>query len=552
MFVQLKNVMQTETNNQTLEAPIVAVTVYTDRARVTRRASVALQAGARDLVLENLPAGVLTDSLRATGRGEVAVKILGVEVREVYLTQSAHEDARAVKDELQAAEDEAAALLREEEVLKQRLTAIENMAQNAARRYAKSLAEGENTLEAAGQLLDFIQAQSATVNAQRAELEKKVRDNRARQEALQNRLQQLHGGGAKIVKQATVAVESSGEGTWELEISYVLYGASWSPLYDVRAQLLPPSNPEEVLEGKVALSYLASIRQNTGEDWNDVALTLSTAKPSLGSLPPKLEPLYVSAYTPPPVPMQTFARTAARGGGSAEEVLAVPMPAAMPAPQARPIEAVSEVAEVKSEGATISFELPRRFSIPADGQPHRGNIGEFELPCQLEYHAVPRRTEWAYLRATIDNESGVSLLPGTANIFRDEMFVGSTNIEAVAPGAEFKIFLGPDEQVKAKRELTKRDVDKSFIGNLRRQTYGYKIEVESLKAYRVVLTVIDQIPVPQHEQIKVKLREAQPQPEQDNLGILKYEMALEPHSKKELVYESLVEYPRDLNVVGLE
>ncbi len=96
----------------------------------------------------------------------------------------------------------------------------------------------------------------------------------------------------------TVSVESAGAGDFELEVIYTVYGAQWEPLYDARVQLLVPDSPDGLLEGKLQLSYLAKITQNTGEDWNDVALTLSTAQPNLGTLPPKLEPLYVDVSRP--------------------------------------------------------------------------------------------------------------------------------------------------------------------------------------------------------------------------------------------------------------
>lgn len=96
-----------------------------------------------------------------------------------------------------------------------------------------------------------------------------------------------------------VRVAAAAAGDFELEVSYVVNRASWTPLYDLRTS----SNGD-----RLNLSYLAEVNQTTGEDWLGVALTLSTAKPGLGTLPPKLDPWYIDAprqvplYLPSPAP----------------------------------------------------------------------------------------------------------------------------------------------------------------------------------------------------------------------------------------------------------
>ncbi len=49
---------------------------------------------------------------------------------------------------------------------------------------------------------------------------------------------------------------------------------------------------------------MAQIRQSTGEDWNEAALSLSTAQPSRGGTIPELPTLNAVFYRPPPPPPQ--------------------------------------------------------------------------------------------------------------------------------------------------------------------------------------------------------------------------------------------------------
>jgi uncharacterized protein (TIGR02231 family) len=546
-----------------VEAPIVAVTVYTDRAQITRRGRIALQeAGVQELIVGGLPAGLDPNSLRAAGRGSIPVTIIGVESKERHLTETPYQGARELQEQLQALQDEDKALEHKDETLSKRLDVIQMLADNSARRYASTLAAGDTPLEAAGQMLDFVSEQMAQAQAERGVVERERRENARKQQALQSQISQLQGAKSRRDHYVKVTVEAQGVGEFELELLYVVPGAGWVPLYDARLALqavqqtaAPAPNDSSVPnanapEATLTLSYLASLHQNTGEDWTDVALTLSTARPSMGSLPPKLEPMYISvAYPAPPAmlgaaPMpasmaqRSMSRQVAKEADDDDSVLFDMM-------------AIPEQAVVETSGATVTFGLPHSMSVPADGQPHRATIAINEFPCRLDYRAVPRRAELGYLRATIVNKSNLVLLPGEANIFRDGVFVGSSQIESVAPGQEFKLFLGPDDQVRTRRELTRRDVDKNLIGNVRRHTYAYSITLENLKSHRVPLSVLDQVPVSRHEQIKVKLRHAEPAPATNDLGELRWDLTLAPGSKRDLTYEYTVESPRDLMVSGL-
>ena len=534
-----------------IQAPISQVTVFSDRAQITRRGSVALGSGAQDLVIAGLPANLDENSLRASGSGTVAVKILGVESKQRPLDKTPHQTTRDLQEELQKTTDEGATLKKRDEVLEQREKTVRELADSAANRFAKALAEGKTSLENAAQMLDFVQSQQQNINEQRATLEKEKRANIENQSVLQERLRQLHGARRASEMCVTVSVESAGAGDFELQVIYTVYGAQWEPLYDARVQLLVPDSPDGLLEGKLQLSYLAKITQNTGEDWNDVALTLSTAQPNLGTLPPQLEPLYVDVSRPAMPAMAAPSVRRARVGETQEDagiVMAMLAPSMAYAPQ---LEAEHETAKVESSGAGVSYKLPRRLSVPTDGQAQRGTIAMYEFPIRLDYQSVPRRTEFAYLRATITNDSGLSLLAGQANIYRDGAFIGAAQMSKTSPNQEFKLFLGPDEHVRAKRELVKREVDRNFIGNVRRQNFGFKIEVENNKPHRVELTVLDQIPISRHEQIKIKPHHPAPQPETDDLGLMTWKLNLPAGTKRELHSDYVVESPREMTLTGL-
>jgi hypothetical protein len=75
--------------------------------------------------------------------------------------------------------------------------------------------------------------------------------------------------------------------------------------------------------------------------------------------------------------------------------------------------------------------------------------------------------------------------------------------------------------------------------------------VKNLKTHRVELTVLDQIPVARHEQIKVKPHHPAPQPEADDLGVMTWKLNLPAGAKRELHSDYVVESPRDVSLTGL-
>ncbi len=156
-------------------------------------AAVATRKRRAGLVIAGLPANLDENSLRASGSGTVAVKILGVESKQRPLEKTPHQTTRDLQEELQKTIDEGATLKKRDEVLEQREKTVRELADSAANRFAKALAEGKTSLENAAQMLDFVQSQQQNINEQRATLEKEKRANIENQSVLQERLRQLHG-----------------------------------------------------------------------------------------------------------------------------------------------------------------------------------------------------------------------------------------------------------------------------------------------------------------------------------------------------------------------
>jgi uncharacterized protein (TIGR02231 family) len=101
-----------------------------------------------------------------------------------------------------------------------------------------------------------------------------------------------------------VGVQAAAPAEFALDVEYGVRQASWQPVYDLR------------LEGdRLTLSYMATVAQQSGEDWPETTLALSTARPRAGAKLPELSPWYVDRYyVPPPQPLAYAPKPRAAGG----------------------------------------------------------------------------------------------------------------------------------------------------------------------------------------------------------------------------------------------
>ncbi|MGB3649792.1 MAG: mucoidy inhibitor MuiA family protein, partial [Rivularia sp. (in: cyanobacteria)] len=528
-----------------VETDVVAVAVYTNKALVTRRGVVELSGQERELIVSQLPVTIDTESVRVSGKGNVAVRLLGVNVERIYTTESVVARVSQLNQQIEQLEAQKRQFTAQMDALALQSRFIEGLREKTEDQFSISLARKSISLSETLDLLNFLGSQfteyaisTEDYKNQQHELDKEL-------QVLYASLKQMRSPSPQESFNLTVGIEAKGAGEFELEVSYVVNRASWKPLYDIRVDRKSKS---------VNLGYLAQIIQNTGEDWTNVNLTLSTAKPGSGTLPPKPQPWYIDMEQPP-----TKLRRARR-------FAAAPM-----APRSRNIdfedddfsgeiedlenliEADVITAEVSQEGNVVTFNLDGGGNIPSDGAPHKTTIFQDDYPCNFSYIAMPRLVSFAYLQANVkNNPNGATLLPGKANIFRDNIFVGTTDLENTVPGEEFKLNLGIDEGLKIKRDLIEREVDKRFIGNINKISYAYRLQISNLLDTEAKLELIEQLPVSRNEQIKVRLNRTNPQIQPGEMGTLQWNSTLAPQEKQEIYYQFTVEYPPQLTVMGLD
>ncbi|MBV9207003.1 MAG: mucoidy inhibitor MuiA family protein [Actinobacteria bacterium] len=526
---------------EVLDAPIVAVTVFRDGARVQRSGEVGVEPGLRTVVIGELPASVDPASVRVAARGP-DLALLNVEVRRDYRADPLREQTARLRAEVERCRDAVQELDDSDTAEQARLDFLGHLSEAAATALARAVSFGRADHDGLDRMAGHLSADTAGALGRRREINARRRAARRELEAAEQRLEEAErrGGQPAAFSEVSATLEAGAATRAMLEVSYHVPGASWRPLYDL------------VLDGdQLAVSYLAEVRQRTGEDWPAVELVLSTTRRGLHQTLPELDPWYIGRAQPVPRPPAHRAMVA-----GAVPQSGAPVASAGFARRAHLADGLEEAAPLTAEpgesGAGLVYRVQRPLAVPADGGPHKTMVARFALDAALDHLAVPVLAPEAYLRATVTNTSSLLLLPGPARVFHGTQFIGETSLETVAADEEFEVQLGVDDQIRVERELRRRSTSKAVIGGTRTIDVGYEITVENHRLTRTRVSVHDHIPVSADGDIKVRLRETSPDPaEQDDLGELTWTLTLDGGQSATIRYRFTVEHPAQVTVAGL-
>ncbi|HSY53258.1 MAG TPA: mucoidy inhibitor MuiA family protein [Opitutaceae bacterium] len=536
-----------------VDSHITAVTVYADRAVVTRTASLDVaEPGPLEMVFENLPASLVDQSLQVAGRGTAQTTILDVTAREAYLAATPDGRVKSLEDALRG-------LQQQHRVLDDRATVLDHQRGFLAAIKTASAAPPTKdaprpSVEDWTKLLTFFDEQFGKLNSEQQTLDTQRHDLADKIGAIEKQIADLSGANGRSIKHITVRLTATNPGHLELALSYTVPAASWSPSYDARVLST---------DHAVQLGYFGVVHQSTGEDWTNVDLTLSTARPSLGGAPPQLFPWTVDVAQFKSEDQKDGETTIALGSFNVSAAKSVGYRAnnsvsgGMPSPPIQDlpfsVSAFSE-ATLDAQATSASFKIPVAATIPSDNSPQKVPITSVRLADSPEYLAIPKQLAAAFLTAKVTNSSDFPLLAGTMNVFLDDTFVAASSLRTVMPGEKFDLALGVDDAIAIKRKLNNRFTeDTGLISKGQRVTYDCTLTVQNNKKTSERVVLLDQVPVSRNEKIVVKMLApdvADVKPEAD--GTLKWTLDLKPGEKRELSLKFSVEHPADLAVAGLE
>lgn len=465
--------------------PIDRVVVFGDRAQVTRTTEVRCDGGTARATFGPLPAALVERTLR----GGAAAPAVAVGVTATRGAKAAEDDAW--RGPLDA----------ENERLDAALRALE-------RQVAQTRAEGEDAARFRQLLVQLVGREARAARPETARwgeaLDRLRAGELARADTLRDLAEQQAGlqrERALVVRQRSrlasadvdeaytvqVAVDCAKRDRARVTLSYVVPGATWRPEYDLRFR----PKKGEVGPGEATLGVGAVVQQATGEDWKDVTLVLSSARPWLGVEAPTPAALRVGGDAGPSGKVLVQAR---------EERVRLdrtPTGAAAAGPTG---------AALNDQGQAVTLTLPHRTAIASDGRPYWSPIDRITARAEAHRVAVPKRSPHVFQVVRLKNPAPYPLLAGRLHTWRGGTFVGTQSLEHTGPGAPLEVSLGTDGAFRVTREvLEDRTREPGFLGSTRTLPRAYALIVRSTAGAPATIEVQENIPVSKVAEVKVEL-----------------------------------------------
>lgn len=545
------------------EPPVVAsridaVTVYLDRAYVSRVAEVDLGADRTTVCIDGLPAELDDASVRCRVAGG---ELVALQVEREFLTRHPEAEIRSLEERLREHQERRAALEDELAALEAADGFLAQMAATRATLDRVEAADGRLAVPAVADyaaVLDFLTERRLANAGRRRAITAEAAALEPAAEALRRELDEKRSDARLETKRVLVTVAAGDAGRATLTLSYLLPGALWFPAYDLRADLDA---------GTVEVVYDAVVQQATGEDWPAAVVTLSAARPAVAVQPPAVRPFTLDARTAPRA-SRGPAQTAATGGswnltslGSGYhpgdnlklqlKMRGGKLRKAHEALLGNAVQAELVARSVEERGTSVVFAVADRRPIPADGKPYRVSIQRQGLDMSVHRYAVPAQSLNAYRRGRVRNDGELPYLPGRANVFLDSDLIGSAELPFVAPGEETDLYLGIDDQIKITRRLDRRNSSTSSFSDTHRLDLLWRTTVENLHEAAVAVTVHEALPVSQDERIRVRIRDLEPHARPDDRGLVAYPLELAPGQTVPMTARYTVDYPMDIVVHSL-
>lgn len=502
------------------------VKVYLSGAELYHTAKVRLEKGNSEILFENIAANFDINSVSVTGRGNFLITSIGQQYN--YLKNSVKPtEIKVLEDSLERVDADMIKKRNDKDILWYEQELIMSNRNLSGKQTNVTVAEVQK-------YADYLRKRVSEIKKETAALDKELNTLQKSHDRITRQLQELNNKYNQPVNQISVNVSADMPVNAEFDISYLIHSASWNPVYDVRVQDI--TKP-------IKLNYMAKVRQNSGIDWNGVKIILSSMNPYVSQTKPELYPWLIDFNE-----MKKEAAASWVQGVVAERKLSASKVNQMAKPEAQTI---SDYTSVNENMISFEFESSIPYSIPSDGKPYSVNLKDYELEGAFEYYAAPALERDAFLVSYLTKWNDFNFLPGEANTYFQNSFIGKTYIDPNISKDTLTLSLGRDKGINVERKPIKDYTEDKFLSSDIERTFAYEIITRNNKNKAATVLVEDRIPVSKNEDIVVKLIESSGAVYIKETGMVKWNVSVEPGKSvvKKLVFS--VRYPKDKPVSGL-
>lgn len=503
------------------------VKVFLSGVELSHSAQVELPSkGNYELVFDGIASNIIENSLQVSAGGNVL--ILSVKSRTNYLTSNVKpQEVIKLEDSLKILNMHKSKTQNDNDVLKMDIEFLVANRQFAGEQKSITVKELQQFADFYSERLKKIKSNILSVEMKLTEIEKDIL-------RITNQLNEINKRRNQPSTEVVVNVAAPKAEKCNFKITYLNNNSGWNPVYDLRAvDIVSP----------VTLNYKAEVFQNTGIEWKDAKIILSTRNPRESGNKPELYTWYLD-----------FENRYRQNWGQPQQrqLMQKMAPAESLQMDAAALEtSIEDFIKISETQMAVEFAAEVNYTIPPDSKRHVIALREYSLPARFEYYAAPKIESDAFLIAYINDWKEMNLLPGKANIYFENSYVGQSVIDPFTTEKELTLSMGRDKNIIIERKMLKDFTEDKFLSSDIERHFAYEIKIKNSKKNNIKLILEEQFPVSKNEDIKVELINNGGAQVDKVKGILKWVIDLNPSEdiSKQFIYS--VRYPADKVIQGL-
>ncbi len=543
-----------------IKSEITEVTVYIKGAQVKRKASYSIKPGVTKVIIDGVSPNIDPNSMQVLASGSNVIIIDSKyslfypkpeEIKLEGLPLKVRQDIKKLEDSLREMNFEIQQIQDNIDVY----TATKNILQNNGA--MKGQGKVNDSIQLLKQAIDFYTIKMIEINKNLTIYKKQRDDKNIIKSEMDARLSKLKNfqTDAKLnpkpkgpSHRITVTLSSKEAATGKMIVTYMVSQAGWSPLYDMRA---------DVNSGNINMNYKAQVYQNSGEDWEDIRLSISTNNPYHNKTLPTMHPWYLdynnyqlkekdkmeqkknleivrnSNYGSVPPPVQEAMSDAIYTNTNGVAYNA---------------KSTANFTTVVDHMISAEFQIDLPYSIKSNNEKQMVLIKNLNIPAKYRYYTIPKLDQQAYLIAELTNLADLQLVPAPANIFFDGSYIGETYLNPSQLDDTVNFSLGKDPNIIVRRTLMKNECKEKIVGSNKERTMAYNIEIHNLKSAAIDIIVLDQIPITTNPEIEIELLDKSKANFTEKTGNLEWGLKMKPKEKQDLNFRYRVKHNKDKQI----
>jgi len=414
---------------------------------------------------------------------------------------------------------------------------------------------------------EFYRKRTLEINQAITKLKKEKRRLSETIETLRFQLVELNYNENQRSNQVVVLLDCDETKAIEMSLKYLVSDCGWAATYDLSAI---------DINQKINLKYKAQVYNNTGNDWKDVALTLSTGDPNLSASHPELSPWYLNYYSAAYINSKSDKKYYAPKGleqdyrndvvsninianqraydnyytlDDAEKMNGQLSMNKLELSKNQVVgNAPVQLRQIEISELTTEFIIENKFSCPTDAKPYTVNVKEMDLDATFSHITVPKLDKAAFLMANIVGWQDLDLIPGPTNVYFAGVYVGMSDINTRNVSDTLSLSFGRDNKVVVMRKLKKELSSKKIIGNSKKDSYIYEIAIRNNRTSPINIKVYDQVPISNNTDITVTVDQLSEGVQDLTTGEVKWNLTIPSMDvqAKEIGYT--VKYPKTSDI----